>query len=361
MTFNKEIQFKCCLINLMVPVLPPVKYYGQFKRLNQLPDFIDEMKNAHMDIIVVNELIPDYVQVDTIEKFKKGGYPYHTKQIKGKHVENGGIMLFSQHPIVEEEHQNFGGLCDGSDCFCCKGVVYAKVIKDQAFPLNVFATHLQAWDNPHNIHTRLSQVKKIKEFIDKIKISNNEPVTLIGDFNIDRNDQKQVSEITSILQVKIPSVAPDSHPYTFDSQNNQLVGLDDPGSYRNQQYPNGCEKEHYKSGYCACCPQKWFDYITYSTQHLQPKKSYISSYYYKTKQPFSIQWSSFFKTKQVQDLSDHFPVIAQMTFDTSQLNRYHISGTNQNTSNTIYIGVSIFVILIIAVIMICFIRSPRPN
>ena len=111
-----------------------------------------------------------------------------------------------------------------------------------------------------------------------------------------------------MTHLKTPIIHQDSHSFTVDPKLNNLVGADDIELYKNEDYPFGCVQEYYSTKQCVCCPSEWIDYTLYSKKHLQPSSSYMRSFVAKV-DPFDISFRYTLETVNIQDVSDHFPIL----------------------------------------------------
>lgn len=89
-------------------------------------------------------------------------YPYQTKMLdkEGINVYDGGVIIVSRYPIVNEAQYVFPD-CSGTDCFANKGVNYAEIIKGgEAY--HVFATHTASFDTDTARAYRQKQFQQMK-------------------------------------------------------------------------------------------------------------------------------------------------------------------------------------------------------
>jgi len=297
--------------NLMTPVLPPLRNYGQFERASRLHEVIEMFPD--LDVVILNEINPSAMEKIVTKQMEEAGFKHHTKNLTRSMAVNGGVMLFSKYPILQSEMTTFGDKCVGFDCFAAKGMVYARVKKD-GFYFNLLGTHLQAWPSVEAQIIRDNQMKQMNKFIKWLNIPRNEPLIMCGDINMDLyKERDNLNHLLYQMHMELPVIHPDSHTLTIDPQNNKLVGVDDPSEYWNEDFPKGCVEEYFESLKCPCCPDEWLDYTIYSTQHLKPDSAYMKSVMAKVKpfqMPLSLQ-----KMISSQDISDHFPLYSVMTFN----------------------------------------------
>lgn len=338
------------LYNIFTPILEPARQYGQTERLKRIPETIQTLEHQP-DVIVICEVIPDkYIKILT-SGLRKVGYTFYTKPIRSLLPASGGVIIFSKHKIIEQKQFNFMDLCLGNDCFASKGIIYAK-IEMYGRNVNVFGTHLQAWTSEKAMLIREKQVSLIRTFIDSRNIPKHEPVILAGDLNIDLySNRHHLDHIMNHYDFDIPIITEDSLPYTFDPINNILVGSDEPERYANLQYPNGCEKEYYDTLSCVCCTPEWLDYILTSSTHLKPIKSTMKIIMLKTKTPFNMNIKGD-KVVQSSDLSDHFPLLAQLEFPHVDEKDMEYLKTAENTCKEPSSGFAVLMIVTMVLIPI---------
>jgi phospholipase C len=350
--------FNILVYNIMTPVLPPIKVYGQWERAKRVKDVMEIcMKTCHLDVVVLNEVIPRPIHKSIVKDMASIGFLHHTEALSDILTEYGGVLIFSKHPISQQSQSLYGSACIGSDCLSSKGVAYARVSKNGIF-YNIFATHLQAWPETNAQMIRETQIKQIRKMIKSLSIPHNEPVFLCGDLNMDLYfDKDFIKHLSHTLSMVVPVIHEDSHNFTFDARTNRLVGSDSLNSYKSKKWPEGCVKEYMSTGYCPCCPNLWLDYTLFSTEHRKPLISSMQSVAVKV-EPFEMSFHSEGKVKGMQDVSDHYPVIGRFEFEKvlstgekltkKNIDNYQID-RNPNTQQSV-----VFIFLIIfAIFLVC--------
>lgn len=339
--------------NTLLPLKPPVKNYGQEERITKIPTVIEKIQHdsqQQIDIIVFNEVIPLIYEQQVKEMLVSMGYKYCTCALQAPFTVNGGVFIFSKYKIIKQQTVSFGDDCLHSDCFSAKGVSYASIMFPHIGPVHIFATHMQAWPGVQTQVVRDQQIKHIYNFVKSFNIPVKQPVFLAGDLNLDLYiNRDQVNHLLYKLHMKIPNIHEDSHMYTIDPKENILVGADSPTSYFNEEYPNGCVDEYYKTLECVCCDSEWIDYVLFSKDHLQPIKHYLKSFNVKVV-PFPMKFGPF-KEIMSKDVSDHFPVLGHFEYDSSKTstkkkNKINTGETEIIISNKGYITMIILSIII---------------
>ena len=190
---ERFLRLRIVTYNIMTPVMPPVRFYGQRERAQRVVDVVRLCEQeAPVDILVLNEVIPGEIDATVTRLLASIGFSERTPTFKdGTLMGSSGVILFSRHRISQSQHVFYGQTCAGVDCLCSKGVVYARVLAQGGVrAVNVFSTHMQAWPTQAGVEVRRRQVDVLANFIDKISIPPKEPVLLCGDLNMDLHKQR---------------------------------------------------------------------------------------------------------------------------------------------------------------------------
>ena len=317
-------KFTIATYNLMVPVPEPLRNNGQTIRVQKLPQAIEDLTGRvlnGLDVIAVQELIPNHLRAQFLEHMKQKGFLYHTASLKTDYMSlkfkavNGGVIILSKHPILVEYNKVFDTECESVDCIACKGVVYCRIQLENKNIVNVLSTHFQAWDTCKGRRIRRQQAICVKKFIDSLHIPKDEPVILVGDLNLDfYNHNTELHYLLGIMKLKLNKFNPNSTPFSSDPRSNTLVGNDDTIRYATDKYPKGCYEDYLNSLSCPCCPRELLDYVTFSINHLQPIDSEMSVFVIKTKRRFNMKFN-ITTERETNDLSDHYPVIGSFSWN----------------------------------------------
>ena len=298
--------------NMFTPVAPPLRVYGQAERASRVGEVVAQF--ADLDVVVLNEAIVPWAFEKARASLHALGFVHHTEQLQDPFSVAGGVVIFSRHPLTQQERSSFGDKCHGIDCLASKGVVYARVCKDGTHYFNVFATHMQAWPHAKAQATRRAQIQQTRRFMETLRAPAPEPVFFVGDMNTDMYlARNNLQSMTRDLGLRLPPLHPESHPFTVDPQHNQLVGNDDPDEYQSEDWPLGCAEDYYQTLRCPCCPEEWLDYTLYSRHHLQPTSSHMRAVAVKVK-PFRMEVRAGQTVADMRDVSDHFPVVGHFEF-----------------------------------------------
>lgn len=319
-----------CTYNLMLTVPKPIRFNGQIKRSKRIAKSLDRFCNKHfsVDVVVFTELIDPICRKILLRKMKSYGWIFssdvlYDKMFPNFKLINGGVVIVSKYKIIKKHNYIYKGDCQGYDCFAAKGIVYCRINKNGNL-FNIFGTHLQAWDTPVAKVIRKSQANQCLEFINSFCIPHDEAVIVVGDLNIDfytRN--KEIQDLSKLLHVDILKHNKNSYKFSSDPKTNKLVGNDDANMYKTTMFPTGCYNEYMKHMYCICCPQELLDYICISKNHIRPLRTNVFSYQLKAEKKFVMNFN--ITTERVVDeLSDHYPIIAQLAFVPTKHKKRHI-------------------------------------
>ena len=194
--------------------------------------------------------------------------------------QDGGVFIASRLPILEEDEVLFGKVCARvlEDCLADKGVKYAKIWNGKKI-IHVFATHLQNGEDRKDKMVKRKQVDILGKFIQKkVAPDSDELVLVLGDFNIDLRDDPD-----AFTRIGLRTQIPTERPLSYDPAYNQLA----EGTVASQ-----------------------IDYILYSENHSIPTNFNFSV----TKLESKRHWRFRDFIKVYHDLSDHFPVEAEISF-----------------------------------------------
>ena len=135
-----------------------------------------------------------------VKKAQERGFKYvctcTTPPVLNFQVMDSGCMILSKLPIIETDNIRYSRGTSW-DAFCAKGAVYARVQVGQKKWVHVFSTHLQAsygGATDLDIDIRTTQARELHDFMVK-KVTDEFPVFVIGDFNIDGLGCKEYDDL----------------------------------------------------------------------------------------------------------------------------------------------------------------------
>jgi len=252
-------------------LLPGITAKNTGNRLNTITEY---MKNY--DVIVFQEIF-DPILTAKFRKDISKEYPYLTEiPWKLGKLLTGGSFIASRWPIEAQDAIVYDA-CTADGCLAGKGINYAKIRKGSN-AYHVFGTHTHAYTTDEDVSVRFSQLGQLKSVIDQKDIPYNEPVIMAGDFNVDKlNFPLEHEAFLFTLDATEPEQT-GAYQYSYAGPAN---------IYAEDQY------------------NEYLDYILYSNKHIAP---YSSNNQLLTPRSISSEhWGSW-------DLSDHFPVSANMQF-----------------------------------------------
>ena len=322
------MEFNGVTWNIMAPVPEPIRYCGQKERMRRvrpaLTQHIATLIDKPLDVVVLQESIIVAQHRIVSRDLHAHGFIHESRQLVGKlralKFVQGGVVVFSRHPILHQDHCIFEGLCDKEDCFAAKGCVYTCLNK-QGVRVHVFAVHLNAWESPQSRRVRRGQMHEVRRFMEKQNIAPHEPVMVLGDINVDLySERKQLQALQDMVECDLLARHPQSHPFTSDPLTNALVGMDDTSAYRSPAYPYGCSEQYRIHLTCMCCPQEWLDHVMISRNHapIRRYESWVRAVALKM-EPFEIHMGAHMK-RTVRDVSDHYPVLFHCVFPDVHVN-----------------------------------------
>jgi endonuclease/exonuclease/phosphatase family metal-dependent hydrolase len=251
------------------------------------------------DIILFQEAFCKRTRKVLFHEMNKHGYIHQSPVVGhgGCRPVNGGVVLVSRYPIIDAEIKTFGNVCAGDDSLANKGVLYVQIEKDN-WNVHIFGTHTQAWEYSKAKQARMKQLEIIADFIEEKRLSMNEPVIVAGDMNIDKYDVEQHQQMLRVLKCEEATyMALDQTKYSADAKRNKLASSG-PSS----------------SGSCEL-----LDYILYSKVNLQPESA--KTWIIPLKDDSGWNRSRSGTNERIHDLSDHYPVMVEMTFSRGRIDK----------------------------------------
>ena len=138
----------------------------------------ETMNYCKIDIIFLQEIFDNKTNDIIKQKLKSIGFIYKTHRDKKLLRLNGGGLIYSRHPIIEQ-----GNMCFKTaqifNVAAAKGMNYAKIVKGGK-DYNCYNIHLDSFDSK----IRTEQMKQMKKYIDE-RFSPLSSDIIGGDWNID--------------------------------------------------------------------------------------------------------------------------------------------------------------------------------
>ncbi|MEP6597121.1 MAG: sphingomyelin phosphodiesterase [Ginsengibacter sp.] len=263
-------------------------------------------KMEPFDVVVFSEAFDNRMRTILIKSMAKV-YSYYTRILRDPKnannkisiCQNGGVIIFSKYEILEQDQTYYYKTpcqailkylnpshfiaCKGSDCLAQKGVVYAKILKNE-LPYHIFASHLQASYKTKEKYQKVreKQLNILNDFIESKFLPVNEPVIIAGDLNVDRLSSKEEYDcMLKTLNATIPDIQIGPN-YTVNPENNCLADKGAP---------------------------EYIDYVLFRKNHNIPYHSTIETKLFKCDKPYLK------KGKLCDALSDHYPVVCNCSFN----------------------------------------------
>ena len=245
----------------------------QWERMRKIPSLIKDI-----DLVMLVEAFDDSIRKHIIKK-SESTHPYASKVLGTDRFikQDGGVVALSKYPIIFEQELLFGSVCRKvfEDCLSDKGALMVAFLKEGKV-FFVLGTHLEAGGHRNDVRVRLKQLHLINNFVKNMKIPQEIPSFLSGDFNIDLNSE-EYPHLTSVLNA-------------FNgAQEYQLPTVDAQNTYNE-----------------AGSPTQTLDYILWNNDNKWPV-----SFEYSVTQP-AVCTATLLCNKK--DISDHYPVLGRFIF-----------------------------------------------
>lgn len=272
------------LLSWNIQMLPfPAPPHGKAKRARAIASILQEQR---YDIVVFQEAFKHRSR-RILRRELKQVFPHQTPVLNQKTISiktNGGVMIFSRHPINAVHEIRFTQR-RGYDKFARKGAMLAE-INFNGKPVQVLGTHLQAFGTDEILISQYHQMKT--ELLDPHRRSD-VPQFLLGDFNTRKVPPVPVglSGTTPMPQTRYTTML-----QTLEAEDGELQG--DQQYTMDRPYNDLCIRRKEA--------RLLLDYIL-----VRPTSSNVSIR--REVKIFRKQW-----TKDHQDLSDHFALEALITF-----------------------------------------------
>ncbi len=190
-----EIRILCWNIFML-----PVVNKGQWGRVNHIEK---HLKENHYDVLVLQEVFREDIKKRLIKSLT-AEYPYFAGP-PGKDFgifgQDGGVMIFSKHPIVNTDIIKFDEGCKGADCLSQKGAVFVEIQKStQTF--QVVGTHLQSMQSNECQKIRDRQMCSIYTDLLQKHHKTQVPQFIVGDLNTDCHIPQRYVRMLTLLDAK---------------------------------------------------------------------------------------------------------------------------------------------------------------
>ncbi len=267
-----------------IQMLPfPAPPHGKAKRARAIASILKEQNH---DIVVFQEAFKRRSR-RILRRELSNAFPHQTDVLNQKTFSiktNGGVMIFSRHPIATVHEIRFTKRT-GYDKFARKGAMLAE-IQFHGKSIQVLGTHLQAFGTDDILISQYNQMKT--ELLDR-RQRNGVPQFLLGDFNTRKVPSVPVglSSTTPMPQTRYSAML-----QTLEAEDGELEG---PQQYTmDRPYNDLCTRRKEA--------RLLLDYVL-----VRPIETNLEVM--RKVKIFRKQW-----TKDHQDLSDHFALEATIGF-----------------------------------------------
>jgi endonuclease/exonuclease/phosphatase family metal-dependent hydrolase len=286
---------------------------------------------------------------ETILRGIKSQLPYVTTPVKYTYFSSNirlwssGLCIASRWPILEQRQRLFVGTAYNAENAMAKGVLYARILYQNTTPISVFTMHLQAWNNMTARSTRVQQAIIFRDFLATLNLPAHEPRFLCADLNVDHHlDSKQFDMIKDKIGLQ-PALSNMAN-FTFDPLENQLVGIDDPGEY--------VENED---------ARQVLDYIFFDDS-AEPAVTHVHTFTRQLLLPFPIECNTGWVTSiipRTRNVTDHAAVVADFVLPerpTTSPTMTHLGGfVDVACDGSAFELQYFFFVTIIAVVLFCIV------
>jgi len=221
---STEIKILCWNIYML-----PLINKGQWGRVNHIER---HLKENHYDVLVLQEVFRESIKKKLIKSLTKE-YPYYSGppgKDFGLFGQDGGVMIFSKHPIVHSEIIKFDDGCKGADCLAQKGAVFVEIQKgNQTF--QVIGTHLQSMQSNECQKIRDRQMCTIYTELLQKHHKNQVPQFIVGDLNTECHIPQRYIRMLTLLDAKDASNSKEFKTYSTQNKFNS-----DPGDEATLDY-----------------------------------------------------------------------------------------------------------------------------
>ncbi len=207
-----EIKILCWNIYML-----PLINKGQWGRVNHIEK---HLKENDYDVLVLQEVFRERIKKQLIESLSEK-YPYFAGppgKDFGLFGQDGGVMIFSKHPIIYTDIIKFDEGCKGADCLSQKGAVFVEIQKGtQTF--QVVGTHLQSMKSNDCQKIRDRQMCTIYTDLLQKHYKNQVPQFIVGDLNTECHIPQRYIRMLTLLDAKD---AADSKAFKTHSTQNKF-------------------------------------------------------------------------------------------------------------------------------------------
>lgn len=226
---------------------------GQWGRIHHIEQ---HLKENDYDVLVLQEVFLERMKHRLIKTLSEQ-YPFYAGppgKDFGLFGQDGGVMIFSKHPIVRQESIVYDEGCKGADCLSQKGAVFVEIQKGST-RFQVIGTHLQSMSDKECQKIRDRQMCSIYTDLLQKHETPQVPQFIVGDLNTECHIPQRYLRMLALLDAKD---AAKSHEYftispknKFKEKDNEQTTLDYILFRANQAFV------HVKHGFIKIFKGKW--------------------------------------------------------------------------------------------------------
>lgn len=183
---------------------------------------------AKYDLVTLQETFTSGMRATIMTYAKLNGAQFDNRyQRRHPLFLNSGKVVFSSNQITKTDFKRFLN-CRGFQCFSRKGILYTQIQLPSGQLVDVFTTHLQAFEKDYLI--RKWQLERLSSFVAE-KNDGSLPIIFTGDFNV----IGETSEYQELMQTMngFTDVYRDFHPHdpgmTYNPEENFWASLNPEG------------------------------------------------------------------------------------------------------------------------------------
>jgi endonuclease/exonuclease/phosphatase family metal-dependent hydrolase len=275
----------------------------------------EKTKGYRIDTMIFQEIVDNKAHKILKKEMNKIGFIYKSKRLDSSLKLNGGLIIYSRFPIVEEDKLVFKNSSPYLS-MVTKGIVFTKIMIYNKI-INLVNLHLDSF-SPEIRH---DQMKTIKKFLDDKDIPDTEYIFIGGDYNIDMNDSEFDNVTSSFEGYNVAESLEEE--YTLDAEKNNLVERRDFNNTDRKYFIDYFVykgKDFKKKNITHEVVVKEEEYTAEEYMELSnievsmkvvkfQKQQKLRRILYGT--PFYLNIYSMFKKYNVNDLSDHYAVLTE--------------------------------------------------
>jgi len=255
---------------------------------------LEEKEGRKIDVLCLQEIVDNKVHKILKKELKKIGFIFKSKRLDTTWRLNGGIIIYSRCPIIEQSSMVFK--LKNSYIWnapASKGAVCVKVMKDSKY-FHIVNTHLDSFKE----ELRKKQMCNMRDWLDNKCIPEDEAIIICGDYNIDYHNE-EINNVDEIFEYQFAEI--DSSNSVCDYS----ITKDNDWVQRRITSKNDPDKK-----------SELLDFFIYDGEDVTSAKMKIVDLEHKQKAHNIIYSTPFFfniltpwKKLKVKDMSDHYMVM----------------------------------------------------